>query len=193
MGSKAKEAGTQFLYNIVSTLSSIPSKVVSIGEDIVRGIWSGIQNMVDWIGKQISGFVSGILGGFKSALGIASPSKVMRDQIGKWIPAGVAEGIVENEDEPVQAFENMQKNLLDTAVDVNGLNFNSQLDSTFGGSNASFATMLTSMYSLLSNYLPKLLDKQQEIYLDSGELVGATINKIDIGMGNLNTLKARGV
>lgn len=193
MGSKAKEAGTQFLDNIVSTLSSIPSKVVSIGEDIVRGIWSGIQNMVDWIGKQISGFVSGILGGFKSALGIASPSKVMRDQIGKWIPAGVAEGIVENEDEPVQAFENMQKNLLDTAVDVNGLNFNSRLDSTFGGSNASFTATLISMYNLLSNYLPKLLDKQQEIYWDSGELIGATINRIDAGMGKLNTLKARGV
>lgn len=193
MGSKAREAGTQFLDNIVSKLSSIPSKVVSIGEDIVRGIWSGIQNMVDWIGKQISGFVSGILGGFKSALGIASPSKVMRDQIGKWIPAGVAEGIVENEDEPVQAFENMQKNLLDTAVDVNGLNFNSRLDSTFGGSNASFTATLISVYNLLSNYLPKLLDKQQEIYWDSGELIGATINKIDVGMGKLNTLKARGV
>ena len=193
MGSKAREAGTQFLNNIVSTLSSIPSRVVSIGADIVRGIWNGIQSMVGWIGQQISGFVGGILGGFKAALGIASPSKVMRDQIGKWIPAGVAEGIAENEDEPAQAFENMQKNLLDTAVDVNGLNFNSQLDSTFRGSNASFATMLTSVYGLLSNYLPKLLDKQQEIYLDSGELVGATINKIDIGMGNLNTLKARGV
>lgn len=193
MGSKAREAGTQFLNNIVKTLSSIPSRVVSIGEDIVRGIWSGIQSMADWIGKQISGFVSGILGGFKSALGIASPSKVMRDQIGKWIPAGVAEGIVENEDEPVQAFENMQKNLLDTAVDVNGLNFNSRLDSTFGGSNASFTATLISMYNLLSNYLPKLLDKQQEIYWDSGELIGATINKIDAGMGKLNTLKARGV
>ena len=193
MGSKAREAGTQFLNNIVKTLSSIPSRVVSIGEDIVRGIWSGIQSMVGWIGKRISGFVSGILGGFKSALGIASPSKVMRDQIGKWIPAGVAEGIVENEDEPVQAFENMQKNLLDTAVDVNGLNFNSRLDSTFGGSNASFTTTLMSMYNLLSNYLPKLLDKQQEIYWDSGELIGATINKIDAGMGKLNTLKARGV
>lgn len=193
MGSKAREAGTQFLNNIVKTLSSIPSRVVSIGEDIVRGIWSGIQSMVGWIGKQISGFVGGILGGFKAALGIASPSKVMRDQIGKWIPAGVAEGITENEDEPVQAFENMQKNLLDTAVDVNGLNFNSRLDSTFGGSNASFTATLISMYNLLSNYLPKLLDKQQEIYWDSGELIGATINKIDAGMGKLNTLKARGV
>lgn len=193
MGAKAREAGTQFLNNIVSTLSSIPSRVVSIGADIVRGIWNGIQSMVGWIGQQISGFVSGILGGFKSALGIASPSKVMRDQIGKWIPAGVAEGIVENEDEPVQAFDDMQRKLLDTAVDVNGLNFNSQLDSTFGGSNASLATMITSVYGLLLNYLPKLLDKQQEIYLDSGELVGATINKIDIGMGNLNALKSRGV
>ena len=193
MGSKAREAGAQFLDNIVSTLSSIPSKVVSIGEDIVRGIWNGIQNMVGWIGEQISGFVGGILGGFKAALGIASPSKVMRDQIGKWIPAGVAEGIAENEDEPVQAFDDMQRKLLDTAVDVNGLNFNSQLDNTFGGSNASLATVLASVYGLLSNYLPKLLNKQQEIYLDSGELVGATINKIDVEMGSLNTLKARGV
>lgn len=193
MGTKAKEAGQRFFDNITQKLSEIPERVVSIGGDIVRGIWNGITESWDWIVGKISEFCGGILGGFKSALGIASPSKVMRDQIGKWIPAGVAEGIVENEDEPVQAFENMQKNLLDTAVDVNGLNFNSRLDSTFGGSNASFTATLMSMYNLLSNYLPKLLDKQQEIYWDSGELIGATINKIDAGMGKLNTLKARGV
>ena len=29
----------------------------------------------------------------KKALNIGSPSKVMRDQVGRWIPAGIAEGI----------------------------------------------------------------------------------------------------
>lgn len=30
----------------------------------------------------------------KDFLGIKSPSRVMRDQVGKWIPAGIADGII---------------------------------------------------------------------------------------------------
>ena len=107
MGSKAREAGQRFLNNIIQKLSEIPSRVVSIGEDIVRGIWSGIQSMVDWIGKQISGFVSGILGGFKAALGIASPSKVMRKEIGRFIPEGLALGIADKTKTAVNAMKDM--------------------------------------------------------------------------------------
>ena len=41
----------------------------------------------------------------KSRLGIASPSKVFRDEVGKWIPEGIAEGIEENADAIQGAFD----------------------------------------------------------------------------------------
>lgn len=91
--SKAIEAATQFKDNIVNGIKSIPDRVMSIGSDIVHGIWSGISGAGDWLMDQISGFAGGIVDGIKGFFGIASPSKVMRREVGRWIPAGIAEGI----------------------------------------------------------------------------------------------------
>lgn len=41
--------------------------------------WNGITGSWSWIIGKISEFCGGLVNGFKSALGIASPSKVMRD------------------------------------------------------------------------------------------------------------------
>lgn len=47
-----------------------------IGEDIVAGIWKGIQNLASWIKNKVSGFLGGIVDGAKGVLGIHSPSTV---------------------------------------------------------------------------------------------------------------------
>ena len=65
---------------------------MSIGSDIVSGVWNGIKNAASWFINQVKGFFSGIVDGVKDALGIGSPSKVFRDEIGKWLPPGVAQG-----------------------------------------------------------------------------------------------------
>ena len=65
----------------------------TIGKNIVQGLWNGINDMTAWIGNKIKSFCSNALGAIKSFFGIASPSKVMRDEVGKQIPAGMAIGI----------------------------------------------------------------------------------------------------
>ena len=107
MGAKAKEAGQRFLNDITKKLSEIPERVVSIGGDIVRGIWDGITGSWDWIVGKISEFCSGIVGGFKAALGIASPSKVMRKEIGRFLPEGLALGIADKTKTAVNAMKDM--------------------------------------------------------------------------------------
>lgn len=92
MGQKGKEAVQSLINNVMSAASGIASKVMSIGSDIVSGVWNGIKNAADWFIDQVKGFFSGIVDGVKSALGIGSPSKVFRDEIGKWLPPGVAQG-----------------------------------------------------------------------------------------------------
>ena len=67
--------------------------MLQIGKDIVTGIWDGITGMASWLGEQISGFVNGIVEGFKAAFDSHSPSRRMRDEVGKTIPQGVAVGI----------------------------------------------------------------------------------------------------
>lgn len=92
MGQKGKEAVQSLINNVISAASGIASKVMSIGSDIVSGVWNGIQNAASWFINQVKGFFSGIVDGVKDALGIGSPSKVFRDEIGKWLPPGVAQG-----------------------------------------------------------------------------------------------------
>lgn len=90
--SKAVQAASQFVSNIVSGLANLPSRVSSIGSQVVHGIWNGISGAAGWLYDQVAGFVSGIVDGAKAALGIASPSKVMRDAVGKFLPPGIAVG-----------------------------------------------------------------------------------------------------
>ena len=35
------------------------------GVDVVKGLWSGISSMIDWIGDKVSGFASGVANSFK--------------------------------------------------------------------------------------------------------------------------------
>lgn len=92
MGQKGKEAVQSLINNVMSAASGIASKVMSIGTDIVTGVWNGIKNAAGWFTDQVKDFFSGIVDGVKDALGIGSPSKVFRDEIGRWLPPGVVQG-----------------------------------------------------------------------------------------------------
>lgn len=114
-----KEAGIELLSSLVSGLDTIISMVTApigdilsslvdgflqgvsdmadVGSQLVEGIWNGISNMTTWIGEKIRGFGSTVLDGLKSFFGIASPSKLFRDEIGKNLVMGFAEGITDNE------------------------------------------------------------------------------------------------
>ena len=70
--------------------------MIEIGHDIVEGLKNGIagawESLKSWMNEMVSGFIEGI----KEGLKIGSPSKVMADEVGKWIPAGIAVGIEDN-------------------------------------------------------------------------------------------------
>ena len=93
MASGALRAGQQFLSNLVNTLASIPGRVVSIGRNIVEGIVSGIMGSIGRIGNAILGGVNDAIANVKRMLGIHSPSRLFRDQIGMMMGLGLANGI----------------------------------------------------------------------------------------------------
>lgn len=101
--SSAIQAASQFVSNIVSGLSGLAWRVMSVGSDIVHGIWSGISGAAGWLMNQISGFANNIVSGIKGFFGIASPSKVMRDEVGKYLAEGVEVGWEKND--PMASIE----------------------------------------------------------------------------------------
>lgn len=94
LGEKTK-AFTDFIINIYIKL---PLKMLSIGADIVKGLWDGISGKVTWLKNKVMGFASGIITSIKDKLAIKSPSRVMRDEVGKMIVKGLAIGIDEEKD-----------------------------------------------------------------------------------------------
>ena len=122
MGSKGIEAAKSLWNGIVDTLVGLPGKMADIGKYIVEGIWNGIKNAKDWLLGKIGDFAKGVIDGFKGALGINSPSRVMRDAIGKFLPPGIAVGF---EVAMPKAQKSMNKELEKMTSDLNGImNFN---------------------------------------------------------------------
>lgn len=92
LGDKAKELGSSAVDSIKQGFDNIGQ----IGSDLIEGLWNGISDMAGWIQTKIQGFGKGVLDSLKDFFGIHSPSRLMRDQIGKFIPAGIAVGILGN-------------------------------------------------------------------------------------------------
>lgn len=105
-------------------IKELPGMMLDVGRDLVEGLWNGISDMVGWIGDKISGFGDSVLGGLKDFFGIASPSKVMRDEVGKFLPAGIAIGIEDSTLSAVKSVRSMADKLRNTAVEsLNGMTF----------------------------------------------------------------------
>lgn len=65
----------------------------TVGSNICTGIGNGINSGWSWLTSRVSSLASSLLSTAKRALGIHSPSRVFRDEIGENIGLGLAEGI----------------------------------------------------------------------------------------------------
>lgn len=82
---------------IKSALGNMGTLLLSAGKDLLTGLWNGISGAAGWLKSKIASFFGSLLPGWaKDFLGIGSPSKVFRDEVGKWVPEGMAEGIEGN-------------------------------------------------------------------------------------------------
>lgn len=82
---------------ISSAIGSLKNLLVNKGKDIIRGLLSGVKSMGSWLKNQLISFAKSMIPGpIAKALGISSPSRLMADQVGRWIPAGIAQGVTRN-------------------------------------------------------------------------------------------------
>ncbi|MFG2650966.1 hypothetical protein [Streptomyces sp. NPDC048436] len=96
---------------IASGIGSLGSLLTGKGRDVVRGLWSGIKAMGGWIKDKLIGWAKAMIPGpIADALGINSPSRVMAQEIGQWIPAGIVDGIESGQG----AVDRTMRNLVST-------------------------------------------------------------------------------
>ena len=83
---------------ILNLLADAGNWLISIGEDVINGLIKGITNMAGQALNAVKNIGSSIVGAAKSFFGIGSPSKLMADEIGRYLPQGIALGITTNAD-----------------------------------------------------------------------------------------------
>ena len=128
----AKTELPKFIIQFVGFLASLPVKMKDIGKNIVHGIWDGITGAVGWLKDKIVGFADGIVSKIKETLDIHSPSRRLRDEVGKNMALGIGVGF---EDEMDSVNKSMVKAIPTLASDfgINGNRSNNNNVNNNGG------------------------------------------------------------
>lgn len=82
---------------VFGAISRAIGNVTDIGANIVNGIAQGIRGAWGSVASAIGALTDMIPKKIRSLLGIHSPSRVMRDMVGKFIPQGIAVGMTSQE------------------------------------------------------------------------------------------------
>lgn len=105
--------------SIIDTLSGID--LFEIGSNIIQGLINGIGSMVGAVASKISEVAGNIKDKITGALGIHSPSRWMRDYVGKFIPQGIAVGIEEDAKSAYSAMNKLSNGLMNSITPESAL------------------------------------------------------------------------
>ena len=128
--SGSRNAGKSNADSAKSGISSV--SLVSVGADLMRGFVQGIESMAGAVMSAAASIANSAKAKIQSALKIHSPSRVMRDEVGVYIPAGIAVGMLNNISAVTDAADRVANAAI---VDVPSMN-TSQFDSSMSAINA---------------------------------------------------------
>ena len=92
--------------SLVNEFGNYVGNMADVGKNLIKGLWEGISNAKDWLIDKIGGFTDSVVNAFKDFFGIHSPSRLMKDEVGKFVAQGVGVGF---EDEIDSVYKDMQK------------------------------------------------------------------------------------
>ncbi|WP_418206024.1 hypothetical protein [Anaerotignum faecicola] len=111
MATAAKDAFSKFKAKI--TGSEVATELKSIGKYIIDGIVGGIKNSLSRIANVAGKIKDTLLSKLKGLFRIASPSKLMKEEVGAYIGEGIAVGIEESGQMAVDAAETVANGIID--------------------------------------------------------------------------------
>lgn len=91
---------------------------LQLGADIINGIIKGLGDVGKALYEKLKAGFDDAISWAKALLHIGSPSKVMADEIGRWIPAGIAVGIDANANSITEAMNDMSDLMIDDAASL---------------------------------------------------------------------------
>lgn len=194
MKNKAIETGKNVYNSIVDEIKKLPSRLKELGSDIISGLVDGVKNSIGNIVNTAKNIASSFVDGFKDALRIQSPSRVMME-IGRYIMEGLGIGI-----------EDMEKYAVNKTVDVargitNAMKDGIELPEMEIGAvvRQPQINTATSPVAAISNIGTNIRESLQgitgeitvHVYLDSNQLNSQLAPGMSKQLNNMNKINAR--
>lgn len=125
-----------------SEFNAMKASMPAIGRDIISGLMSGISSMSGALAAQVSSLANSIKSSITGALKIKSPSRWMRDEVGKMIPAGIGVGVQANTGSALSALRGMSDEIMFNTPRMMANAVSPRLASSSGTSAASLQIIL---------------------------------------------------
>ena len=176
----------EIIVAILGGFGGLVGDFFDIGGDLIRGLWNGINNVKTWLKNKISGWVDNVIGGIKKFFGIKSPSKLMAQEVGKFLPEGLAVGIEGN----VKPLTDTMNDLGKTTI--SSFNPDLSMESSITGrvSESGIGSTIENMMSLLNDFINT--PPRYAMVLDNGVLVGELTPSIDKNLSVISDRQRRG-
>lgn len=123
-----------------------------IGKDILKGILSGFTNAGNLILNAVKKVGNSMMGAIKKFFGIKSPSRLMRDKVGKYLPQGIAVGIEANTDSALDSIDKMNDEIYDRMKQAVNMETGKM---AFSGTAGSISQILSSNATFDGNFVVK--------------------------------------
>ena len=187
--SKVAAPAIEVVKNAAKAVKDKVDSMVAAGKELVTGIFKGIKEKTDWIKNKIKDWVGNVTDFVKGIFKIGSPSKLWADEIGQWLPAGAAEGVLNNADSLYGAVDRISNNAnkrFNIGATINGTASRMRVATSNGN-----VTDLSGVLSQISTLGDRI--ERMQVVMNTGQLVGAIATPMDNALGMRQTLKARGV
>lgn len=177
--------------SVTSAISGIISRIKSafsinwssVGSNIISGIKSGISNTASSLASRAASAARSAFQSMKNVLGIASPSKLARDEIGKNLALGIGVGLERfmPTGDMVDTVEGAFNQIAGiTPPTISAL---SNVTATGGGYEPLLRDIITALQGLTG----------MGVYMDGKALVGQLVPSIDTALGQRVNYKERGI
>ena len=134
--SAAKSVTSSGIHGAANIVRSVASSMVSAGRNFVMGFVNGIRGAIGAAASAAASMARAAMSSAKAALGIHSPSRVMRDQVGYYVAAGMAVGMRDNADMVQKAANWLAQSAvpsIDLGASINGVMNQGRLSNTING------------------------------------------------------------
>lgn len=173
------ESGYEIVDGLISVFTECYPKLFEIGKNMLDGIWQGIKNGWNGLVEAVKELAGELLSGIKETLGIHSPSRVFRDEVGKMLDLGLAEGITGNIDEVNKAVDELNDSTMAGIESDIAVSTRATGSLTVDASPVTLEDGLGVIIELLNRYLP---DCAEPVTIDERSLTNGINRRLGMAV-----------